>query len=659
MLLINLAEPEWISVDCNESWANDVLCEIKDKTNYYQSNNSSFPLLHACFNGFIFLSGMCYSFLWNAVNFHHKYDVDCPKGSNIFKKYLGIESFQNLFNAVDAPFPPILSSDFQFTFTYDRYLNIYRYKKHPVNSKNFKGFYICSDKVRSVSIGNHLFKCFEGTYIMKKHICDGVVDCPGVHGLDEWGCQCEEITSTNCKWMIKSKGRKICSPFYYLSFDGTCQLFQFRKNDNPVKIQSEKQHKIFKCDNGFIISSSMVNDSIPDCGPNAGDEFYLQVSLHSAFTETCISLSESEIPCIKGHPKCFNISQICIYSLNEYGHLVPCRTGGHLENCEAFQCNMMYKCPGYYCIPWNYVCDGKWDCPSGLDEQNGCNHKRGCNAMYKCKNSQMCIHLGSICDGLHECPHRDDENLCEVKDLQCPNNCKCLLCTLLCQDTYITNEFLFFNISYEVVFLEKVPISYSRLNNLLLENIPNVRILTIKKCNLSNFCFSTSLLTSPLGIDFSYNLATALYDGCFHNLLEIRWINLDGNVISTIQSNAFSNLHSLKYLRLLDNNLLKIAKGFVINSNKIILLSLRTLIQSEVDKNAFAFSKPMFLHTNDFRWSCIITHQTKCNIQIPWYTSCSSLLFNTFLKLFTVISSILILFSNMILTIIKKLHSER
>ena len=319
---------------------------------------------------------------------------------------------------------------------------------------------------------------------------------------------------------------------------------------------------------------------------------------------------------------------------------------------------MMYKCPGYYCIPWNYICDGKWDCPSDLDEQNGCGHKKGCNGMYKCKNSQICIHPGSICDGLHDCSHGDDENFCEVKDLQCPNNYKCLLYTLLCHDTFITNEFLFFNVSYEVIFMEKVPIFYGGLSNLLQRNIPNVRLLTIKKCNLSNVFFSTSLLSSSVDIDLSCNLATVLYDGCFYNLLEIRWIKLDSNAISTIQSNAFSNLLSLKYLRLLDNKLLKIAKGFVINSNKIVLLSLRTLIQSEVDQNAFAFSKPMFLHTNDFRWSCIITHHTKCNIQIPWYTSCSSLVFNTFLKLFTVISSILVLLSNMILTIIKK-DSER
>ena len=49
---------------------------------------------------------------------------------------------------------------------------------------------------------------------------------------------------------------------------------------------------------------------------------------------------------------------------------MPCRNGGHLENCEKFECNVMFKCPNYYCVPWTYVCDGKWDCPYAEDEFN-------------------------------------------------------------------------------------------------------------------------------------------------------------------------------------------------------------------------------------------------------------------------------------------------
>ena len=47
------------------------------------------------------------------------------------------------------------------------------------------------------------------------------------------------------------------------------------------------------------------------------------------------------------------------YEVNTTGHLTPCWMGSHLEECNSFQCNQKYKCPGYYCIPFAYVCDGK------------------------------------------------------------------------------------------------------------------------------------------------------------------------------------------------------------------------------------------------------------------------------------------------------------
>ena len=648
MILLNLAEPEWISVDCNGPWVLDVLCEVKDETNSQVSSDSSFQLLHVCSKRFVFLRKMCYIFI-RKVDLPQMHNKNCPEGSRILQMHSGIELFQTLFDAVGGPFPPILSPDLQFVFSYDRYLNIYKYKKHALDINKIKGVYVCKNEVRPVPIGNNLFKCMENTHVLLDQVCDGKIDCPGQYALDELECQCEKIIKSRCKWISKNNTRKLCSPFYYMSFDGTCQLYQFNKE---LRTMPNKELKTFVCDNGIPINSAFVNDLVPDCGPNAEDEFHLQALFNTSFTGTFSCSSKSEIPCIQGHSKCFNISQICVYSVNKYGHLIPCRTGGHLENCKTFECNMMYKCPGYYCIPWQYVCDGKWDCPSGLDELDKCSFGRRCSMMYKCKNSVICIHLGSTCDSLYDCPRGDDEMYCGSRDLHCPSNCKCLLVTLLCLDTQITNEFFLLNISYDVAFLENTIISYGALSNLLKKKFSNVRLLTIKKCNLTKVCFSRSLLKA-LSIDFSYNLATTLYDTCFYNMFEIMWINLDGNVISTIQSNAFSNLFSLKYLSLLDNKLFKVAKHFLINSQKVILLALETVHQAEVDKNAFISLNPMFLFTKDFRLFCAITHHTKSNIHIPWYTSCSSFFFIKTLKFLTICFSVLILLLNVTLLFIK------
>ena len=72
--------------------------------------------------------------------------------------------------------------------------------------------------------------------------------------------------------------------------------------------------------------------------------------------------------CLKGHSKCFNLTDICIYQLNANKYMTPCRNGCHLQSCKNFECNMKFKCTESYCIPWTYVCDGKWDCSEGDDE---------------------------------------------------------------------------------------------------------------------------------------------------------------------------------------------------------------------------------------------------------------------------------------------------
>ena len=79
--------------------------------------------------------------------------------------------------------------------------------------------------------------------------------------------------------------------------------------------------------------------------------------------------------CRKGHSKCFNISDIYRYRLDSKNNLISCRTGGHIQNCEEFNCSSSY------CIPWSYVCNGKWDCPHGDDEN--CEKER-CVRMISC-----------------------------------------------------------------------------------------------------------------------------------------------------------------------------------------------------------------------------------------------------------------------------------
>ena len=85
---------------------------------------------------------------------------------------------------------------------------------------------------------------------------------------------------------------------------------------------------------------------------------------------------------------------------------------------ESFVCpNDTFKCPGLYCVKLRYVCDGLWDCPSGHEENNCTSSSPG---LYKCKDTQIHVALENICDNFTDCPFSDDQMLCDIRYVTCP-----------------------------------------------------------------------------------------------------------------------------------------------------------------------------------------------------------------------------------------------
>ena len=287
---------------------------------------------------------------------------------------------------------------------------------------------------KQFSIGGNIFKCGSGIYISYYFVCDGKIDCPSKEKTDENLCHCNRTQkySTKCKYVNeKSIAVHTCASFYYKSYDGSCTMFTFFESiENLDYLQPSNSTGFFLCDDGQLISNVLVNDLVADCGPKGEDEVVLS-KRHINDTNYQCHL-KYQIPCRKGHVRCYNVSEICTFKLNEISVLHPCRTGEHLQNCVQFECNMMFKCPYYYCIPWSYVCDGKWDCPGGIDELQNCHEGRMCKNMFKCRLSHICIHLGDICNGHFDCPQRDDENMCSLNGQTCPSDCQCLTFVLRC-----------------------------------------------------------------------------------------------------------------------------------------------------------------------------------------------------------------------------------
>ena len=98
-------------------------------------------------------------------------------------------------------------------------------------------------------------------------------------------------------------------------------------------------------------------------------------------------------------------------------NLHTCRTGKHLANCVDFACPHHYKCQLSYCVPFKYTCDGKRDCPGGDDEQS-C-FTRNCTGLFKCKNTNICLHYHDVSDGKADCIEGDDEYFKNLSVIPC------------------------------------------------------------------------------------------------------------------------------------------------------------------------------------------------------------------------------------------------
>ena len=254
-----------------------------------------------------------------------------------------------------------------------------------------------------------VYLCYSGEFISTAYVSDGEEDCRESNYDNKTSDEVGFITSHADQ----------CSHFFYRDVRGTCRSFLHQK----ISQKKRTNYSIFvsqiKCKNGEIISKELVNDLVSDC-PEEDEIISKQIVQVNANLECT---NPNLLPCIPGHSRCYHFYDICIFRLNKNNKLIPCRTGSHIQECEQFECNSHFKCPRYYCIPWGYICDGKWDCPNGYDEigKNRCynNTNRKCKTMFRCKNSQLCLHVADFCDGYDDCPYNDDEILCNLKYPNC------------------------------------------------------------------------------------------------------------------------------------------------------------------------------------------------------------------------------------------------
>ena len=337
------------------------------------------------------------------------------------------------------------------------------------------------------------------------------------------------------------------------------------------------------------------------------------------------------IPCMEGHSKCYHLKDICTYKLILHKYLVPCRNGGHLDNCKDFECNLLFKCIDSYCIPWSYVCDGKWDCPGGDDELYNpvCTKARMCRHMYKCRKILLCVHLGNVCNGNVDCQFGDDENLCHIHQIKCPFGCNCMLLAIDCR---LTSDLIFDTLPFPFL---SVYISTSQISSL--KKYPNKLYYAIL-VKLPRNCLKEICQILPfrgfLLFDLGYNCLKRIFKYCFASLWLLQSLSINDNQITFIETKSFHNISQLKFLNLSNNSLHILPDAFFITSHLFKLFYILNVSLTYTSSDTFRKITVDVIITNDYNLCCILSKESVCSVHKPWYLSCSDILPKDNMKIF-------------------------
>ena len=642
MLLTNLFSPDSLSIGCNDKILSQILCRINSDINSFHEEFEA-QRNRSCLSFQISKDSSCLLFLWSDQNVDITRKCNAQGMDNF--RIQNIESLFFVLLATNIALSPILSLHSKNKKILNRFLyhtisRNYEYINKSLNTDTYEGYQICETEQLNMSIGIAFFVCKSGLVISNLLLCNGVIDCPDEDSSDEQFCECSFSEGNpnfkHCKEIIQGNSRIACSELYYMSL-GTCHQYTNWKYDQTVYV-SKNDIQTFICKEGPI-DKTLSDDLYGDCFLGE-DEPILRSLLINHVTTSCDD--SNQIPCLRGHSKCYNISDICSYKLNTYGHLLPCRNGAHLESCKDFDCNAKFKCPNYYCIPFEYVCDGSWDCPTGTDE-NVCNDPHRCNKMFKCKGTfSKCIHLGNICDNIKNCPLGDDEFLCKVKGITCPVNCQCLSLAISCRQGNLPTVKI------------SLPFMYISLNNSkhitfshVITRSPNVNYLRLRFNNIQiqDIC-NCQGCDNLLLLDVAFNLIEIIRKQCFNGYYPLTALNVHDNLIKYIEDKSFTKLHNLKFVNLSNNNILNVPQFIFSNTQLINMISIKNNPLRSIHENAFQNVKVELIESTSYQICCIVHQKAKCNAKKPWYISCSDLLSTGTIKFIYILMSIFIIFVN-------------
>ena len=202
-----------------------------------------------------------------------------------------------------------------------------------------------------------------------------------------------------------------------------------------------------------------------------------------------------------------------------------------------------FECPGTrHCLPIYVRCNGVYDCPGRQDEA-ACDSYT-CPGFYRCRGSKICLHPDHVCDGSNHCPQQDDEWFCAHS---CPADCSCQGLSFTCRRVFPVERYS------DVRFLQA---GSSGLTPARLFNNTMLIYLSLEQCDLTSLDLPT--LPNLNIMDVSYNDIQVVTLEHLDKVRNLKTLLLTGNPLASFFTSATPSSSTFLKLRTIDLSMVKI-----------------------------------------------------------------------------------------------------
>ena len=327
------------------------------------------------------------------------------------------------------------------------------------------------------------------------------------------------------------------------------------------------------------------------------------------------------------------------------------------------------------CLPVYLRCNGVNDCPDREDE-TGC-EEYTCTGWYRCRGSlTVCLHPDHLCDSVYQCPLRDDELNC---DAYCPESCTCYGLAFFCTRPFWVDR------HPELRFLEargtgllpskmtqnrllvSLGLGLCGLHSLHLPDLPNLRSLdladnrlsAVTSAHLSHFKHlqRLSLAGNPLVTVFGQGPGLP-------SLGSLRELDLSGVVMTTLNVDNLSVLVNLQSLNLSHSGVRQVSEAGFKPLTKLQTLDLLGCPLSEFPRNIFkGLSDLQSVHATTFKLCCPVTlpegfNLLNCHAPSDEISSCEALLRSNIYRGFLAGFAVMALVGNLASMVVRTIKSK-